>query len=407
MTMRRVMKIFLATLFLACLAVSVQAAQLWPLETGRWVEMEKHDNSGNHWTVRIMVFEEATLDGKQYFRAQELYYDPYDINGGQKFSEFYMRSTDTDLYLYNGPGLGETLAFRTGSVGDFWEHQEEDENGNPYTVRREIVATNDSITIPYGGPYSQGGTYTAYQYKQYNINDPLNIPVPTRYDLEWIVPGLGMAKEEDHWVDQSQTARIPLNSALARVGSNPLFIPLKTGMRLTYDASDQQNHTWKMTLHVLEQVTLNDGLTYFHMRQTAYDPIGGDVDSDFYARCDASQMYVRKIDENPAHLEFQAAGPDTAWNYPRTPYRIYKKITAIQSVNVLGGSYLAYVTNESPDPAFPSASLTSMLVAPGLGPIEMLDWWVADSNRAPLQFLLAGISQGSGNPAVNLLMLMN
>jgi hypothetical protein len=397
MIMRYVLKISLATLLLACLAVSAQAAQLFPLQTGRWMEMEKHDNWGNSWTVRMMVFEEVTLDQKQYFRIQELYYDPYRTNGGDTFSEFFMRSTDTELWSYNGPGAGETLAFRTGQVGDFWEHQEEDDNGIPYTIRKEIVSINDSITIPYGG------TYTAYQYKQYNVNDP------TRYDLEWVVPGLGFAQEEDHWFPHpEQDGRTSL-ARLARVESNPLFIPLKTGMRLTYDASDQQNHTWKMRLYVDEQVTLNDGETYFHMRQTDYDPIGGDRNNEFYARCNVSQMYARKLDENPAHLEFQAAGPETAWNFPRdfggTPGTIYKKITAIQPVNVLGKSYLAYVTNQSPDPAFPLTSLMSEFIVPGLGPVEMLDWWVADSSRAPLQYLLTGITQGDASPVLNLLLL--
>jgi hypothetical protein len=301
-----------------------------------------------------------------------------------------MRSTETEVYFYNGPGAGETLAFCTGDQGYNWTYQ--DESG---TIFKKIVSTNDSITIPYGG------TYTAYKYIHYNVNDP------DRFDYEWVVPGLGLVKEEDHWLDQSQSGRIPLNAALARVGSNPLFIPLKTGMRLTYDASDQQSHTWKMKIEVKEQVTLNDGLTYFRMRQTDYDPIGGDVNNDFYARCDASHMYARKLDENPAHLEFQAAGPGTAWNYPRDPYTIYKQITDIQPVNVLGKSYLAYVTNKSPDSAFPIESITSEFVVPGLGPVEMLDYRVDDPGRTPLQFLLTGITQGSANAAVNLLFLLD
>jgi hypothetical protein len=388
MIMRFVMKMSLATLLLACLAVSAQAAPFFPLQTGRWMEMDKHDNQGNTWTVRMMIFEETAMDnGEKYFRVQELFYDPYGPDGGDKFSEFSMRSTETEVYFYNGPGLGETLAFKTGQVGDSWTYQ--DDSG---TIHKEIVSTNDQITIPYGG------TYTAYKYIHYNINDP------SRYDLEWVVPGLGLVKEEDHWLDESQSGRIPLNAALARAGSNPLFIPLKTGMRLTYDANDQQSHTWKMKIEVKEQVTLDDGLKYFHMRQTDYDPIGGDGDRDYYVRCDASQMFARKLDENPAHLEYQAAGPGTTWDYDRDPYMIYKRISGIDSVNVLGGSYLAYVTDQSPDAAFPIASIMSELVVPGLGPVMMKDYWIAESSRAPLQFLLSSITQGGATPAVNLLL---
>lgn len=383
-------KISLAILLLACLAVSAQAAPLFPLQTGRWMEMDKHDNSGNTWTVRMMVFEEAIKDnGKTYFRVQELYYDPYGPEGGDTFSEFSMRSTDTEVYFYNGPGAGETLAFKTGQVGDSWTYQ--DESG---TIHKEILSTNDSITIPYGG------TYTAYKYIHYNVNDP------SRYDLEWVVPGLGLVKEEDHWLDQSQSARIPLNSALARVGSNPLFIPLKTGMLLTYDASDQQNHTWKMRIYVKEQVTLNDGLTYFHMHQTDYDPIGGDRDSDFYVRCNASQLFARNPNENSAHLEWQAASPGTAWDYPKTPDTIYKRINRITSINVLGGSYLAYVTQLSLASSFPQASSIYDYVVPGLGPVYSEDYISPTGTRAPLTFTLTGVTRGGAGPAVNLLLLL-
>ena len=41
-------------------AVSAQAAQFFPLQTGRWMEMDKQDNLGQTWTVRMMVFEEVT-----------------------------------------------------------------------------------------------------------------------------------------------------------------------------------------------------------------------------------------------------------------------------------------------------------------------------------------------------------
>jgi hypothetical protein len=368
-------------------AAPAQAAPLFPLQTGNWMEMDKQDNSGHKWTVRTMVFEEVNLGGQQYFRIQELYYDPYGINGGDTFSEFYMRSTDTELFVYTGGG--EESAFKLGPVGTNWIY----EGGQ---TKKEIVAI-EPITIPYGG------TYTAYKYKQYAVSDPNG-----GYDLEWVVPGMGIVKEEDHWLDQSQSARIPLTSVLARVGSNPLFFPLKTGMRLTFNASDNVQptpNTWKMYLEVKEQVTLNDGLKYFHIRQTNYDPLGGDVNNEFYVRCDVSQVFACKLDETP-HLEYQAAAPGTTWSFTRPSHpTIYKRISSIQSVNVLGRSILAYMIDLSPDPTFPMTSLMTEFVAPGLGPVEMLDWWIADPNRAPLQFLLTGVSQGGASPAVSLLLM--
>ncbi len=380
------------SLALLSIAAASQAAPVFPLQVGMWTEMDKHDNLNpqNHWVVRTYVLEEALLDGNNYFHIQELNYDPY---GGETFSDFYLRSTDTAVYFYNGPGLGETKVFQLGPVGTKLTYQQE---GG--TVYKEIVAI-ENITIPYGG------TQSAYKFQNYEVRtDQTTSP----YWYEWVVPGLpGLAQEQDYYIQNPAAA--PYFSVLARVGANPLFFPLKTGMRLTYDASDQPGHTWKMTVQVMEQVTLNDGLTYFHMRQKDYDPIAGDVNKEFYLRCTSSQVYVRKLDENPAHLEYQAAAPGTSWNYPQvvkgTPGTIYKQITGIQTANVLGRSFPAYVTNKSPDPSFPMNLLMSEFIVPGMGPVEMLDWWIADPNRAPLQFLLTGVSQGGAGPAVSLLLM--
>ena len=61
-------------------------------------------------------------------------------------------------FLYRG--AGEEPAFKLGPVGTTWIYEDERHN-----TKRVIVAI-EPITIPYGG------TYTAYKYKQYNINDP-------------------------------------------------------------------------------------------------------------------------------------------------------------------------------------------------------------------------------------------
>ncbi len=101
-------------LMLGLLATSAQAAQLFPLKTGIWMEMDRQDNLGNKWTVRIDALEEVTLDGKQYFHVRQQNYDPLEEI---VLEDFYLRSTDTEAYRYNGPGLGETLVLRTGPVG--------------------------------------------------------------------------------------------------------------------------------------------------------------------------------------------------------------------------------------------------------------------------------------------------
>ena len=131
---------------------------------------------------------------------------------------------------------------------------------------------------------------------------------------------MGLIKQINYQVDASRVQAI---LALRQIGTDPfLLFPLKSGMRLTYDASDNQNHTWQMTLQVLEQVTIDDGvhgpLPFFHMRQVNYDPIGGNVSNDFYGRCTDSQFYVQKFKDQPepTHIEYQAASPGLDMELP-------------------------------------------------------------------------------------------
>lgn len=182
----------MAIFALVCLmfAAPAQAAQLFPLQTGNWMEQDKQDNLGTKWTVRVDILEEVTLDGKKYFHVREQNYD-----GGGEVGNFYIRSTDTELFIYRSPGVEEP-AFKLGEVGTNWIY----EGG---ATKKEIVAI-EKITIPCGG------TYTAHKYKQNPINDP------TKYQFEWVVPGLGwIAKEEDHW--GANTVAV-----LARMKMNPL-----------------------------------------------------------------------------------------------------------------------------------------------------------------------------------------
>jgi hypothetical protein len=196
-------KIALLIFFGVLLAAPVQAAQLFPLQTGRWTEADKQDNLDSKWVVRADILEEVTLDNTKYFHARVLNYDPPE---GDVSRDMYIRSTETEIYFWNGPGLGETLGFKLGEVGISWTY-----NGG--ANKKEIVAI-EQITIPYGG------NYTAYKYQSYAISNP------SAYNLEWVVPGLGLAKEEDHWVDNP--ARIPIISLLTRAGMkvNPAFMLL-------------------------------------------------------------------------------------------------------------------------------------------------------------------------------------
>lgn len=354
-------QVALLTLLCLLIAAPAQAAQLWPLQTGQWMELDKQDNLGNKWTVRIDVYEEVSLDGKQYFRVVEQNYDPFT---GDVLEEFYIRSTNTEVYSWNGPGLGETLGFKTGNVGDYWIYDGGDK-------RKEIVAI-EPITIPYGG------TYTAYQYKHYRLSDP------TRYDLEWVVPGLGWVGEEDYWVNPD---RVPVKAKLARAGQNPLF-NLKTGTRLIYNSSDNTGQTWHMNMEVREQVTLN-GKIYTHIYQTNYDPYQNDFEDDKYIRCTDKEVY--KYNGNGEDIVFRAADKGTTWEYPANGGTVHTTIEDIIQMTVpFGGPFVAYVHRSFfMPPEGPFSPVWYDYVVPGEGLVKNVDNWLDVPGRAPVIHELA------------------
>ena len=369
--MRYVVKISLAMLLLACLAVSAQAAQLFPLQTGRWMEQDKQDNLNNKWTVRIDVLEEVTLDGKKYFHVREQNYD-----GEGEVGDFYIRSTDTELFIYRSPGVEEP-AFKLGPVGTNWIYEGGD-------TKKEIVAIEE-VTIPYGG------TYTAYKYGQGPIGG-------SYLQFEWVVPGLGwIAKEEDHWGANTL-------ASLARAGMNPFF-PFKTGMVMEYNSSDNVGNTWHMRLQVLEQVTLS-GKQYYHIRQFNYDPYhqygGPQTLDDFYLRGDDKAVYV--YDGNGGeNIVFKAADKLTSWPRPERGGITTTQIVDIVQVTVpYGGPLTAYKHQNT----WTNGSVTSPpwydYVVPGLTMVKIED---NDNNGRTFTHVLASMRMGSAGAALNLLLM--
>ena len=358
-------------------AAPAQAAQLFPQQTGRWGELDKQDYQGNKWTTRFDVLEEVTLDGKQYFRVRVQNFDPWE---GDVLKEGYVRATDTEVYTYNGPGAGETLVFKEGPVGTSWTF-----DGG--AKRKEIVAF-EPITIPYGG------TYTAYKYKQYRISEP------DQYYFEWLVPGLGIAKDEDHY----HLPRIPFNGELARAGMNP-FLPFKTGMVMEYNSSDNVGHTWHMRLQVLEQATLNNK-QYYHIRQLNYDPYrqqgGPNTLTDLYIRGDDKAVYLYNGVEEEITI-FKAADKLTSWTRSVSGGTLTTQIVDIVQVTVpYGGPFTAYQHRNTWTNGIVTSPSRDDYVVPGLTMVKIED---NDGSGRTFTHVLASVRMGSASPAVNLLLL--
>ncbi len=179
----------IVSLLVLAMVGATQAASLFPLHVGQVLEFTRYDtHNPTGWTMTLQIDGQATFDMLEYFHVLSWNYD----NDSQLEDHGYMRSTEQALYRYN-PSGDDTVMFQRGSVGTKWSVPESDGAYN-YDVT-EIVAI-EAVTVPYG-TFSE-----AYTYRKYSCVDPNNLALgqsPSWY--EWVVPGIGMVKEEDWWTD--------------------------------------------------------------------------------------------------------------------------------------------------------------------------------------------------------------
>ena len=375
----RMLVAFAALVFWLMPAVAPAATgDLFPLQLGGYYDYDGSDGAGHTWKHRAkVVAQNITLNGQTYFHLRQANLDPYRGENSGKIEDVLIRSSDT--IVYKSMGGPEWPEFQIGAIGTTWD--------TPWEQGKITGAR--SITGPYGTfDPSYENTFTS------DI-------IPEWYT--YLYPGLGLIKSVEMWVE---SPRVHATLELTAIGSEPVSLfPLKSGMCLIFNASDAKTNKWQMRLQILEQVRFGNQ-TYFHGHQIKYDPIGGDLQRDFYLRSTDKEVYV--FDGVNEHIEFQAAGPGTSWNFPQQGGTLYKQITAITPINVLGGSYLAYVhdSHYEEEPDFVSPHFIDYMV-PGLGPAKMMDWWTEDPTRAPLTFTLTQITQGGAGPAVNMLLLLD
>jgi hypothetical protein len=376
----RILVIVAGLVFLLHPAVA-PAGPLFPLQLGGYYAYDGSDGAGHTWNSKIkVVAQNISLNEQTYFHVRQQNLDPYDpTRTGPR--DMLMRCTDTQAYISMGDT--EALQFQTGPTGT-----------EPWTTIGGDSAsiTADSLTV--NVPFLPGTFFPVYE-NTFTSSEPGAQPW-----LAYLFPDLGLIKQVDHWV---AAGRDPVVLALREAGVTPvLLFPLKTGLRLIYNASDYSSNTWQMHMQILEQVSLG-GQTYFHGRQTNYDPIGGDYVRDFYLRSTDREVYVS--DGVNERLEFQAASPGTAWDFPDPPGTIFKQIADIRPINVLGGSYLAYRHDSYyQEGEIPSPPMLDYMV-PGLGIVKMEDYWIEPSERAPLTFTLVKIIEGDANAGARMLLL--
>lgn len=379
----------LALLLLLAAAPS-QAAPLFPLQLGGYYNFDGSDLSGHTWQASIwVVAQNVPLNGQAYFHIRKNDWEPF---GWQRFyaQDLLIRSDDVAAYV--SVGGTEWLQFQTTGIPQSWDYW--DPPGQTVTYNHVQVNGVQSVTVPYGGPYQ------AYE-NQIVHHDPPDQSPPW---YAYLVPNLGLIKTVQTDVPPGGTA---MTQSLSQIDSRGVSLfPVTPRTRWTYNASDALGHTWQMKIVNLGQVILN-GQAYAVIQRSNYDPYGGKVYSLNHMRVTAAQAFA--LEGGDEHLEFQVAGPDTQWNYPKSGGgTYYKRVNSISPTNAFEGRrfYLAYVTQESPDPALPQASSTYSYVVPGLGIAKIEDYNVANPGRAPLNFTLVSLDyQPVSNPGLMLLLL--
>jgi hypothetical protein len=359
---------------------------LFACELGGYTQFDGSDGAGNQWQAKIkVVAQNISLNGQTYFHIRLQNWDPYQSNP-RGADDTLIRSTEVDAFLSLGGPEWRQFSTTTPGSWQYWDPPDQTE-----TFTQVDVLGPMAITVPIG-PFPQA-------YENRSIFNQVNPPHQSNPRYDYLTPGPGLIKEIDKDVDP---ARVQRTLVLKAAGSAPVSLfPLKTGLRLIYDASDKLGNKWQMTMVVQEQVTFG-GNTYFRVRQNNYYNPG--QNRELYLRSSADQAWI-SYDGVTEHLAFQAAGPGTSWNYPDPwePATDYATIASIGPINVLGGTFLAYRHDGGFVP-WPGVYWADYVV-PGVGIVRREDSDFSDpSGRAPLIFILTKITQGSATPGILLLL---
>jgi hypothetical protein len=362
---------------------------LFALQLGAYTLFDCSDGAGHQWQAKIkVVAENISLNSQTYYHIRFQNWDPYLTNPSSS-EDILIRSTDTQSWV--SLGGSEWLMFQTGPpVETTWTYTA------PWgDVYCDIVSFGP-VTVPMG-------TFDAYAERTRGVS--VDLPGYYRPDWFYLFPGPGLIKEV---AENVELTRVPRTSVLSGAGYQGVSLfPLKTGLRLTYNARDSLGNTWKMTKHVMEQVTIG-GETFFRVRTSNFDPFSPWEEGDMYSYLRSTQNQVfESWDGISDHVSYQVNSPGTTWSYPGEGGvgTCENTITGVTPIQVLGGSYLAYVNQAvgvtggwyGPDWFY--------YAVPGLGMVYEDNFRIGGETEARLYYTLASVTQGNAGPAVNLLLL--
>ncbi|MCE5341694.1 MAG: hypothetical protein LLF92_11310 [Planctomycetaceae bacterium] len=184
--MKKRRAVLLSIVFCIICASFVRAEdELFPMQVGKKYIYTQSNPMGSSWTAQLLINRQATLNGHTYFNLKG-----YNFNNEPESDYGLLRSTIDEIYDGN-----ERLEYKKAPVGTKWSvYQPED----IYYYKFIEVVGIESVTVPFG---TFSGAYKFKKYMQVDVNDANQGQSP--YWYEWVVPGVGLVKQEDYWVDDA------------------------------------------------------------------------------------------------------------------------------------------------------------------------------------------------------------
>lgn len=171
---------------------------LLPTPVGRQFTAVSSDAYGGAWTQEFSfagLLSGAGVDEYVLVKMTNIVPNPPPAGfEDDPYSEFFARSTETDVYLADLPlDATESLEWQMGPIGHSWTNPP-DEDGDIVAV---TITATESVTVP-------AGTFPGcVRFEARCINQP---SAPDPVWIDWIKPGFMKIKGEDYWLDDTNAA---------------------------------------------------------------------------------------------------------------------------------------------------------------------------------------------------------
>jgi len=155
------------------------SVDLFPMKIGKIFIYKAKDSADppNSWNFEFRVIKKVSMCSNDYF-----YIQIWNNENKGEIDDYYVRSTENNIYECDTDSGVECSEFRSGTVGTTW------------TCEDELfqIMEPETVTVPYGGPF------TAVVNRSHVEDEP---DIPYWFQYLYFVPGLGWVKQVDYWYD--------------------------------------------------------------------------------------------------------------------------------------------------------------------------------------------------------------